>query len=267
MRSAAPENMHKPPLANAMLANLDQGPPTKDLAGALNNLAQLHGAVGRDAEAEPRFKRALAIMERVLGLESVDIASELNLAARCQREQRYAEAEPLLKRALALSERSLPANHPAIGRALDNLATNYETLGRHAESEALTWRGLAIREAAVGPDHPDTAASVSNLASLYQAEGRAAVPLVAPMISLALSIPKQPSALDHGLLTASEVAQQELNARWVVLSVCNTIAGDKPGAEALRRVMLADLNEASSPKNADPAFWGPFALIGAGAAR
>ena len=39
--------------------------------------------------------------------------------------------------------------------------------------------------------------------------------------------------MDDGLLTASEVAQLKLNADWVVLSACNTIAGDKPGAEAL----------------------------------
>jgi CHAT domain-containing protein len=35
------------------------------------------------------------------------------------------------------------------------------------------------------------------------------------------------------LLTASEVAQLRLSADWVVLSACNTAAGDKPGAEAL----------------------------------
>jgi CHAT domain-containing protein/tetratricopeptide (TPR) repeat protein len=135
--------------------------------------------------------------------------------------------------------------------------------------------------------------------------------------SLVLSIPKQPSELDDGLLTASEVAQLKLNADWVVLSACNTIAGDKPGAEALsglarsffyagarallvshwsvdsaaatrltistfdnlkanpaighaealRRAMLGYLNDASLPENAYPAFWGPFALIGEGAAR
>src|ERR1700681_3876370 len=51
--------------------------------------------------------------------------------------------------------------------------------------------------------------------------------------SLALTIPNQPSELDDGLLTASEVAQLSLNADWVVLSACNTAAGDKPGAEAL----------------------------------
>jgi CHAT domain-containing protein/Tfp pilus assembly protein PilF len=135
--------------------------------------------------------------------------------------------------------------------------------------------------------------------------------------SLALSTPKQPSELDDGLLTSSEVAQLKLNADWVVLSACNTIAGDKPGAEALsglarsffyagarallvshwavdseaatkltiatfdrlkadpkigraealREAMLFYLNDTSSPKNAYPAFWAPFALIGEGAAR
>jgi WD40 repeat protein/CHAT domain-containing protein/tetratricopeptide (TPR) repeat protein len=51
--------------------------------------------------------------------------------------------------------------------------------------------------------------------------------------ALALSIPTPPTDEDNGLLTASEVAQLRLNADWVVLSACNTIAGARPGAEAL----------------------------------
>ena len=54
-----------------------------------------------------------------------------------------------------------------------------------------------------------------------------------PTFAGAQACPKQPSRLDDGLLTASEVAQLKLNADWVVLSACNTIAGDRPGAEAL----------------------------------
>ncbi len=56
--------------------------------------------------------------------------------------------------------------------------------------------------------------------------------------ALLLNPPKDgatPAALeeDDGLLTASEVAQLELDADWVVLSACNTAAGGKGDAEAL----------------------------------
>jgi CHAT domain-containing protein len=43
----------------------------------------------------------------------------------------------------------------------------------------------------------------------------------------------QASEEDNGLLTASEVAQLNLNADWVVMSACNTAAGSSEGAEAL----------------------------------
>ena len=51
--------------------------------------------------------------------------------------------------------------------------------------------------------------------------------------ALVLSPPASPLSDDDGLLTASEVAQLKLNSDWVILSACNTAAGDRPGAEAL----------------------------------
>ena len=51
--------------------------------------------------------------------------------------------------------------------------------------------------------------------------------------ALVLSIPDKPSEDDDGLLRASDVAMLKMNADFVVLSACNTAAGDKPGAEAL----------------------------------
>jgi tetratricopeptide (TPR) repeat protein len=161
------------PLAEAMLANLEKGPPSRDLGGAINNLAQLYSEVGREAEAEPMFMRAIAIMEKAVGLDSVGIAPELNnLAALYQRQQRYAEAEPLFRRALALSEKQLSPNHPDLGRALNNLATNYEKQDRHPESEALTRRALALYEKAAGAESPPVATLLNNLGQIEKVEGR-----------------------------------------------------------------------------------------------
>ena len=135
--------------------------------------------------------------------------------------------------------------------------------------------------------------------------------------SLVMTLPRRPTPEDDGLLTASEVAKLRLNADWVVLSACNTIAGEKPGAEALsglarsffyagarallvshwavasdaattltttafsslaadpklgraealRRAMVAYINDTSRPINAYPAFWAPFAIVGEGVLR
>ena len=51
--------------------------------------------------------------------------------------------------------------------------------------------------------------------------------------ALAFSLPAKATPLDDGLLTASEVTELKLNAEWLVMSACNTAAGDRPGAEAL----------------------------------
>src|SRR6185312_6436713 len=98
--------------------------------------------------------------------------------------------------------------------------------------------GVAASDIHLGTDASETTVKHAPLAD-YRIVYFATHGLVAGDIkgvaepSLALSIPKLPSALDDGLLTASEVAQLKLNADFVVLSACNTIAGDKPGAEAL----------------------------------
>ena len=51
--------------------------------------------------------------------------------------------------------------------------------------------------------------------------------------ALMLTPPPQASDEDDGLLTASEVAQLKLDADWVVMSACNTAAGEKVDTEAL----------------------------------
>jgi CHAT domain-containing protein len=58
--------------------------------------------------------------------------------------------------------------------------------------------------------------------------------------ALVLTPPDKPAdADDDGLLMAWEVAALKLNADWVVMSACNTAAGDKIGAHALSGLAMA----------------------------
>lgn len=190
--------------------------------------------------------------------------------------------------------------------------------------------GAAREDIHLGKDASETTVKQAQLAN-YRVIYFATHGLVAGQVtgigepSLVLSIPPNPTTADDGLLTSSEVALLKLNADWVVLSACNTMAGDAPGAEALsglaraffyagsrallvshwavasdaatqltistfdiltkdpaigraealRRAMLDYLEEAShEDKNkkdykdrTNPAFWGPFSLIGDGTTR
>jgi tetratricopeptide (TPR) repeat protein len=79
------------------------GPDHPDVATSLNNLAQLYETQGQYAQAEPLFKRSLAISEKALGPDHPDVAQRLeNLAALYRATNRTKEAEVLEKRAAAI---------------------------------------------------------------------------------------------------------------------------------------------------------------------
>jgi Flp pilus assembly protein TadD len=66
----------------------------------LNNLGRLYDIQGQYAQAEPLFRRSLAIREKVLGPNHPDVATSLeNLALLCRLTRRIAEAEKLEERA------------------------------------------------------------------------------------------------------------------------------------------------------------------------
>jgi tetratricopeptide (TPR) repeat protein len=122
-------------------------------------------------QAEPLFRWALAIREKVLGPEHPDTISSLNnLAGILVPLRELDKAEPLLRRALAICKKFAP-ELPLTATSLNNLASVFEDQGKFKEAEILYRQALAIREKALGPKHPDTATSLNNLASLLQDQG------------------------------------------------------------------------------------------------
>lgn len=83
------------------------------LATCLNNLASLYDTQGKYAQAEPLYTRALAIREKALGADHVDVAVTLNNLADLYRLQgKFAAAEPLFKRCWPSRKRPLALSMP-----------------------------------------------------------------------------------------------------------------------------------------------------------
>ena len=166
------------------------------VATRLNNLALLLKATNRLSEAEPLYRRALAIDEKSLGPDHPHVATDLNNLALLLRDtSRLSEAEPLLQRALAIDEKSLGPDHPDVATSLNNLAKVLQDTNRLHEAEPLYRRALAIQEKSLGPDHPDIATSLDNLAGLLQNTDR--LHEAGPLYRRALAIDEKSFGPNH----------------------------------------------------------------------
>jgi len=141
----------------------------------INNLAVLLHATNRLPEAEPLYRRALAIDEASYGPDHPKVARDLNsLAVLLKATNRLAEAEPLHRRALAISERSLAHDHPLVASTLNNLALLPGTTNRLAEVEPLYRRAVEILlqfTHATGHEHPNVEDAINNDTALLAAMG------------------------------------------------------------------------------------------------
>jgi len=143
-------------MAARLVADFGLGSPVA--ARLLNQSGYYLNGRAQYVEAEPLYRRALAIRETALGPEHPATATSLNnLAALSYNQGRYSEAEPLYRRSLAIRETALGPEHPDTAASLNNLAVLYNYQGRYPEAEPLCRRALAIREKALGTEHPDTA--------------------------------------------------------------------------------------------------------------
>jgi CHAT domain-containing protein len=208
----------------------------------LDALAVLYKNLGRFADAEPLYKRSLAIREKALGPDHRDVAGSLDgLATLYWRQGRYTDAEPLLKRSLTIYENVLGPDHPHVAEVLNNLADLYQRQGRFADAEPLYKRSLAIREKALGPDHRDVAGSLDGLATLYDAQGRYTD--AEPLLKRSLTIRERSLSPDH-----SDVAGSLHNLATLYMD-----QGRYADAEPLQKRSLTIEEKAFGPDHPDVA--------------
>jgi serine/threonine-protein kinase len=220
--------------------------------------ARLMGVIGRIdlqlglyREAEPLFAEALALRERQLGPESLEVAESLHDLGRARLLQSRVDAEPLLRQAVALREKILGPDDPAVAEALQTLGTFLSRIpasqeaapvlrralqilearppspelasvvyelavaqrrDQPVEAEALFRRALALRQALFPPDHPDVIASVVALGALFGNSGRCLDAI--PLYESALRLQEKRLGPEHPLtaLTLSNLGSCYIDA-------------------------------------------------------
>jgi tetratricopeptide (TPR) repeat protein len=128
---------------------------------------------GREAEAEPLFRRALEIRAELLRDTHPDTAeSYRDLAGSLTRLGRPADAEPLLRRSLEIRAELLGDRHPETADCHNSLALNLDAQGKYAGALPHYQRALELYREAFGERHPSTARGLDNLAGNLQSQGR-----------------------------------------------------------------------------------------------
>src|SRR5215471_1272853 len=113
------------------------GPDDPETATALNNLSVTYGLLARYMEAEPLFRRAIEIDERVLGKDHPDVGALYNnLAGMLVDQGKY---------------------HPTVATRYNNLAVLLQKQGKSDQAEPLHRRAIEIGEKVLGKDHPTVA--------------------------------------------------------------------------------------------------------------
>ncbi|HKE30914.1 MAG TPA: tetratricopeptide repeat protein [Candidatus Angelobacter sp.] len=140
-------------------------------ATALNALATELLNQGDYARAEPLYRNALTIREKILGQEDLHVAVSINnLAVLLKRKGDYAGARDLYRQALAIREKLLGPDHPDVALELNNLGELLRQTGDVAGAQPLLQRALTIWEKSLHHDR-ELALTLNNLALVLRQKG------------------------------------------------------------------------------------------------
>ncbi len=123
------------------------GGETPNEAYALQSLALLAGAQGRDAEARGLYRRSIDLYKKLLSYHPGASDGLAGLAAIAAREKKDAEAEALYEESIAIKTKLLGPSHAYLADGLSNYAAFLRSRRRNAQAVALETRAAALRSA------------------------------------------------------------------------------------------------------------------------
>ena len=118
-----------------------------ETARVLTGIADMHVAQKQYEQAEPIYRRALAIFETQANADLARADVLNSLASLFYRQRHYGDSEPLFNQALALLERARGPSHTDLLPVLDNLYALYQITGRTERAQLVQRRAAAIRKA------------------------------------------------------------------------------------------------------------------------
>jgi serine/threonine protein kinase/Flp pilus assembly protein TadD len=135
-------------------------------------LGQTYGGLGKFAEAERHFRRAIDLYAANQGPEhSRTLALKNRLAALVGQQGRLEEARRLFEEILSVQRRTATPDDPDTLRTMSELASLLAALGRYDRARQLHEEVLAQRRRLLGANHPDTAHSMNELAAVLLDQG------------------------------------------------------------------------------------------------
>jgi Zn-dependent protease/tetratricopeptide (TPR) repeat protein len=208
------------------------GPNDPRLARTLVRISAL--GEGTLAEDRMRLQRALAIQERALGPEHLELAETLEALAMAHdwRNDGFTDALVALRRALAIRRQAQGERHPEVADGLTTLAYVYATRGMFEAAEAGQRAAVQIYQEALGPSDTRTRFAEERLANLYlgHAEYEKAIAVLEATLQ---SLPVDTVGADSYFRSRTQTA----------LGWARTLQGDHASARQLFEAALRDHGE------------------------
>jgi MYXO-CTERM domain-containing protein len=233
-RGAGPASAQPNPGATARPAAAASG-PALEARRIIDEAMKLY-ADGKLAEAVPLIERAIALRERALGKNHLDVASSLrDLATLRLQMGEPKRAEPLYERAIQIAEGAVGKDDLVVAELCVGLARVYAAENAPARALPLLERVLAIREKALPAQDPDVVGALDSLGSAHRAMG--AHDRALPYFTRAHATREAVLGPDHPVVGPS--------AR--LLGQAHEAVGDYVAAEPLYRQYLAIVEKEHGP--------------------